>query len=108
MNWRMKMKYKLGEKLNPDGLITVTKRGRLAGNIGEDPPCAVIICTIEEIEKVIKSAKQFRKSKTFKDIKKKFKVKDKLYFRNLSPDVTFGFLNSNRHPILCKRKKRTK
>lgn len=90
-----KKKPTLGRKLDPDVSIVVTKRGRFAGDIGgTDKQVALVMCTVDELATVVKRARDFQRTKFYKKRKG-------IFFRNLSPDVSFGFLKSNQHRWLC-------
>lgn len=92
----------LGKKLDPDGYLVITKRGRFFGDIGRDElQTALIMCTVDELAEVVKRARQFKRTKLYKK-------KSGLFYKHLSPDVSFGFLESSRDPWLCRREEKLK
>lgn len=87
------MKYQLGITLPREGAKVVSRKGRLFSvTPTQDKTSVLIFTSIEELEKVLKKAKEFKRSRTYKKL-------GGLYYKHLSPDVTIGFLSAN-HPWL--------
>jgi exopolysaccharide biosynthesis predicted pyruvyltransferase EpsI len=72
-------------------MICSVKVGR---NILTDRDHCLILCSIKELEKIIKEAK-----KTKKMLKEK-KIKVGLFYKHLAPDVSFGFVCDDGHKWL--------
>ena len=83
-----------GRKIKGDRLC-VTDYGRLVtADLGgpEEYQCALIICSVEELIALGKEASKFKRSELFKN---KIKGKVPLFYRHLSPDVTFGLVEQD-------------
>lgn len=80
----------MGKKLEGD-LLTVADHGRFLGDIGsEDRQSALIVCSVEELVTLVKEAIKMKKSALYKN-----NDRVHLFYKHLSQDVTFGFVEQD-------------
>lgn len=86
-----KIPQKFNKNIKTDCLCVTKQRRLVFSTENKDCTNVLIATTIKELEQIIKKAKLFEKSSTYKKFNHYGHRKCNLYFRHLSPDVSFAF-----------------